>query len=56
MGRGVKRVVEAEKGREREREREERSRGQIWSCGERGEENAKRAGTRERVKNKRVRG
>jgi hypothetical protein len=35
MGRGVKGVVEAEKGREREVE--EKNRGWPWACGERGE-------------------
>jgi hypothetical protein len=43
MGRGVKRVVEAEKGREKERVE---SGDWSWPCGERGEGNRERGGKR----------
>jgi hypothetical protein len=52
VGRGVKRVVEAEKCRERESREVEASHGH---CGKRGEGNEERGGARERGKSKRVR-
>ena len=53
MGRGVKRVTEAEKGREKER-LEAYHRSQPWPHGERRSGNGERGGTRRQERGKRA--
>jgi hypothetical protein len=56
MGRGVERVVEAEKGRQKERVDKWRLAMTTWREGGGGEGNGDRGGTRRRGRGKSVRG